>query len=162
MNHMELELVKKAILNEIEGYEFYKLTASQASSQETRDALLSIADEELKHIEWLKALINTQNDPQGAFDLAMVADPPPPKLYTWDHLMCKNIGLAVSVFGIAMEMENVAIKFYEEARDQSEDAKLKKLFDTLIGWERNHYDLFAREYAIVQQDWWSDQGFAPF
>lgn len=160
MNHNELELIKKAILNEIEGYEFYKLTSSQATSTDTRDALLTIANEELTHIEWLKALLSSQ---QGSeFDLAMVADPPSPRLYTWDHLMCKNIGLAVSVFGIAMEMENVAIKFYEEARNQSEDPKLRKLFDTLIGWERTHYDLFAKEYAIVQQDWWSDQGFAPF
>lgn len=162
MNHQELELVKKAILNEIEGYEFYKLSASQASSPDTRDALQTIANEELTHIEWLKSLIKSQSEPGNEFDLAMVTDPPSPKLYTWDHLMCKNIGLALSVFGIAMEMENVAIKFYEEARDQSEDVKLKKLFDTLIGWERNHYDLFAKEYAIIQQDWWSDQGFAPF
>ncbi len=162
MNHNELELIKKAILNEIEGYEFYKLTASQATSPETRDALLSIANEELTHIDWLKALFNSQKNAGDEFDLAMVADPPSPKLYSWDHLMCKNVGLAVSVFGIAMEMENVAMKFYEDARNQSDDPKVKKLFDTLIGWEKNHYDLFAKEYAIVQQDWWSEQGFAPF
>ncbi len=162
MNHTELELIKKAIMNEIEGYEFYKLTASQATSEETRNALMSIANEELTHIDWLKSLLSSQMEEGNAFDLAMVADPPSPKLYTWDHLMCKNIGLAVSVFGIAMEMENNAVKFYQEGRDGSDDPKLKKLFDTLIGWEKNHYDLFAREYAIVQQEWWSDQGFAPF
>lgn len=162
MNHNELELIKKAIMNEIEGYEFYKLTASQATSNETKDALMSIANEELIHIEWLKNLLSSQQEAGNAFDLAMVADPPSPQLYTWDHLMCKNIGLAVSVFGIAMEMENNAVKFYQEGRDGSDDPKLKKLFDTLIGWEKNHYDLFAREYAIVQQEWWSDQGFAPF
>lgn len=162
MNHTELELIKKAIMNEIEGYEFYKLTASQATSDETKEALLSIANEELTHIEWLKNLLNSQQTAGNDFDLAMVTDPPSPKLYTWDHLMCKNIGLAVSVFGIAMEMENNAIKFYQEGRDGSDDPKLKKLFDTLIGWEKNHYDLFAREYAVVQQEWWSDQGFAPF
>lgn len=162
MNHIELELIKKAILNEIEGYEFYKLTASQAASSETRDALLTIANEELAHIDWLKAILNSQKDAGNAFDLAMVTEAPSPKLYTWDHLMCKNVGMALSVFGIAMEMENVAIKYYEEARNQSEDLNLKKLFDTLIGWERNHYDLFAKEYDIIQQEWWSDQRFAPF
>ncbi len=162
MNQSELELVKKAILNEIEGYEFYKLTASQATSDETREALLTIANEELTHIDWLKAYFNSRKEAGNDFDLAMVTDAPSPKLYSWDHLMCKNVGLAVSVFGIAMEMENVAIKFYQQARDGSEDQSLKKLFDTLIGWEQNHYDLFAKEYAIVQQDWWSEQGFAPF
>lgn len=162
MTHAELELVKKAILNEIEGYEFYKLTASQASSEETKTALLSIADEELKHIEWLKAFLKSESDPKGEFDMAMILDPPSPKLYTWDHLMCKNVGLAVSVFGIAMEMENVAIKFYEDAKSQTADAKLLKILDTLIAWEKNHYELFSREYSVVQQDWWSEQGFAPF
>ncbi len=162
MKQNELALIKQAIMNEIEGYEFYKLSASQATSSETKDALLSIANEELSHVEWLKALINSQKEAGDDFDLAMVLDPPSPKLYTWDHLMCKNIGLAVSVFGIAMEMENAAIKFYTEARDKSEEPKLRKLFDTLIGWEKNHYDLFAREYAIVEQEWWADQGFAPF
>lgn len=162
MNHNELELIKKAILNEIEGYEFYKLTASQAASAETRDALLTIANEELNHIEWLKALMKSQNEPGNEFDLAMISDAPSPKLYTWDHLMCKNVGMALSVFGIAMEMENVAIKFYGEARDQAEDQTVKKLFDTLIGWEQNHYDLFSKEYANIQVEWWSDQRFAPF
>lgn len=162
MNHSELELVKKAILTEIEGYEFYKLTASQATSEDTREALLNVANEELKHIDWLKAYFNSQQEEGNAFDLAMISEAPEPKLFTWDHLMCKNVGLALSVFGIAMEMENVTIKFYEEARDQCEDMKAKKLFDTLIGWERNHYDLFAKEYSAIQQDWWSDQGFAPF
>jgi len=162
MNHDELALTKQAILNEIEGYEFYKLAASRANSAETKEALLEIAQEEMKHIEWLKTLFNSLKDGSDAFDLAMVSDAPSPGIYSWKKSGCGELSLAVSVFGVAMQMEADAVKFYTDARDKSSDSKTRKLFDTLIGWEKNHYELFANEYSVVQQEWWSEQGFAPF
>ncbi len=40
--------------------------------------------------------------------------------------------------------------------------KLKKLYELLIKWERVHLEQFTEQYDIYREDWWADQGFAPF
>jgi rubrerythrin len=48
MNSKELDIIKQAILNEIEGYEFYKMAAKQSGSKESEEAFNELANEELK------------------------------------------------------------------------------------------------------------------
>lgn len=163
MKQNELDAIKQAILNEIEGYEFYQLAASQAKDDETKQSFLNLANEEMKHVEWLKALFNSMvNDDHDSFNLANVSDPPSPEIYQWKHLDRQNAQTAVSVFGIGMQMEQLAVKFYTEARDQATHDHVKALFTKLIAWEQVHFEQFAKEYDLLKQDWWSTQSFAPF
>lgn len=161
MNHEELTLIKQAIISEIEGYEFYKMAAQQAEG-EIKEAFLELADEELKHLDWLKTLFNASKSETDDFDLAMLEEPPAPRIFRWENLDRKHAGVAVSVFGIGMQMEEAAVKFYTHAREKCTDVRAKKLFDTLIGWEKGHYEQFEKEYFTQQQSWWDEQGFAPF
>ena len=55
-------------------------------------------------------------------------NPPTPGIFKWDALDRSNAGVAVSVFGIGMQMEEASVKFYEEAARKTENTEAKKLF----------------------------------
>lgn len=162
MNTKELTLVKKAIMNEIEGYEFYKMAAKSAANQETADTLMVLAKEEENHVEWLKALLGKLENEDLAFDLAALPAPPSPEIFRWEKVDQEDPNRALSVFSIGMQMEKASAEFYEKGRDQSENQDLKKLFDILAKWEWAHYGQFHDEYEKLQQEFWSEQSYAPF
>lgn len=163
MKQFELDTIKQAILNEIEGYEFYNMAAVKAHDEDTKQAFLNLAMEEMKHAEWLRDLFTKlQNDDQDSFNLAMVSDPPSPHLYDWSRLDRKDAQSAVSVFGIAMQLEQLAINFYQEAELKSQSQLVKSLFAKLIAWEQMHFDQFEREYDILKHEYWDTQSFSPF
>jgi len=163
MKDFEIQQVKQAILNEVEGYEFYKLAMSQAKNDEVKAAFNNLAEEELKHVEWLNELFENLKDEQSdAFKLATLPEPPTAGIFKWDNMDRNNAGLAVSVFSIGMQMEEAAVIFYKNAAEKTNIEEAKKLYHILAQWEQVHYDQFAKEYAVLKQEWWSDQNYAPF
>jgi rubrerythrin len=163
MHQKELELIKQAILNEIEGYEFYKMAASQTETAETKEAFLSLASEEMKHVEWLKDLYTAMKENKtDDFDLATIQDPPSPHIFKWENVDRKYASLAVSVFSIGMQMEQSAVKYYTEAMGITENNVARQVYEKLIDWEKQHYIQFADEYEVLKKDWWTTQSYAPF
>lgn len=159
----DIEIFKQAILNEVEGYEFYKMAAHNTDEEEAKSAFLNLANEELKHIEWLRdAFKKLSGDPDDQSTLADLQNPPSPEIFRWEKLQIKNANLAVSVFGIGIEMERASVKFYDEASESTPYEAAKQLFKVLSKWEKVHLDQFSAAYDAVMKDWWSDQEFAPF
>jgi rubrerythrin len=163
MQNQELSIIKQAIINELEGYEFYKMAMTQAEDQEVKACFKTLATEEQVHIEWLTELFNKiKDDPSDDFHLASLDDQPSPGIFKWDNVDRKHVGLAVSVFGIGIQMERSSIAFYEKAAANTSYPSAKALFLTLAKWEEVHLAAFAKEYDNLQGNWWSDQGYAPF
>lgn len=164
MNKKEIQLIKQAIINEIEGAEFYKLAAEKEGvPEEVKNEFLHLSEEELKHIEWLKALFDKiKNDKEDEFNLAMIDPLPSPKIFTWDKLDRKSANIAVAVLGIALQSEKTAVEFYEDAAKNTELKKAKELYSILANWERNHVEKFSKEYENLLEEWWSEQKFSPF
>lgn len=163
MDNKELNVIKQAILNEVEGYEFYKMAANQAGTSESKEAFLELGNEELKHVEYLRALFNKIKDnKEDDLKLALEAKPPSPDIYNWKKIGKKHTSLAMSVFSIGIQMEKASIEFYEEAKKNTNYEEAKKLYEILIKWEKVHLDQFTEQYNIHKENWWADQGFAPF
>ena len=159
----ELNVIKQAILNELEGYEFYKMAAKQAGTGGSANAFLELANEEKKHIDYLEALFLKVKD--GAEDekaMAFSEGPPSPNIYKWDKLDKDLTSLAMSVFSIGIQMEKDSVEFYKKAKESTGIEEAKALYDLLIKWEKVHLDQFTEQYEIYREDWWADQGFAPF
>lgn len=161
----ELSIISQAVLNEIEGYEFYKLASKQAESKGTKEAFLILANEENKHAEYLKKLWRKLSD-GGEIAIDAIIDSgiiiPSPEIYRWDKIDKSSTSVAMSVFGIGMQMEQSSIEFYEDAKNKITSKAIKELFDILIGWEKVHLNQFSEQYSLLKEDWWSEQGFAPF
>jgi rubrerythrin len=163
MNNQELRVIKQAIINEIEGYEFYKMAANNSKSTEVKDAFLELAEDELQHVIWLKEMFNKIKDDKVAdFQLALILEPTSPSIFKWDNIDRKDAGIAVSAFGIGIQMEKSSIEFYLKAARETEIEKAKELYNILVKWEKVHLDKFSLQYEELKEEWWSEQGYAPF
>lgn len=159
----ELSIISQAILNEVEGYDFYKMASSQATSEDSKEALLELANEEKKHENYLKKLwsqisggaeINIKNIVEAGINI------PSPDIYHWGKVDKDSLSMAMSVFSIGMQMEQDSIKFYENENVSSQASR--ELFELLLKWEHIHLAQFEEQYELLKNEWWSEQGFAPF
>lgn len=164
MNIKELQVLKQAIINEVEGAEFYKLAASKEGiSEEVKNEFLYLAEEEIKHIEWLKTLFEkVKDDKEDEFNLSIIEPLPSPRIFNWDKLDRESATIAVSVFGIAIQTETAAVEFYEKAAKNTTLEKARKLYNVLASWEKLHVETFSKEYENLLEEWWSQQNYAPF
>lgn len=159
----ELSAIKQAIMNEVEGFEFYRMAAKQTAEGGSRDALMELANEEKKHIEYLEALfIKIKDGIEDEKEMAFMEGPPSPEIYKWDKFDKDLTSLAMSVFSIGIQMEKDSVDFYTKAKEQTELEEARKLYDILIKWEKVHLDQFTEQYNLYKEDWWADQNFAPF
>jgi len=164
MDNKELKILKQAIINEVEGAEFYKLAASKEGiSEEVKKEFLSLAEEEVKHIVWLKTLFEKiKDDKEDDFNLSIIEPLPSPRIFNWDKLDRDSASLAVSVFGIAIQTEKAAIEFYESCAKNTSIKKAKELYTILASWEKQHVETFSKEYENLLEEWWAHQSYAPF
>jgi len=161
----ELTIISQAILNEVEGREFYLMASNQATSKGTKEAFLELADEEKKHEEYLKKL---WNELSGGSELSidnileLGIQIPSPEIYQWGKVDKGSISSTMSVFSIGMQMEQDSVKFYEDSKSKLSSKASKELFDLLIRWENVHLTQFSEQYKLLKDEWWSYQDFAPF
>jgi rubrerythrin len=161
----ELAIISQAVLNEMEGYEFYKMAGDQAKTQGNKEAFNHLANEELKHAEYLKKLWAALSD-GGELKIEDILSSgieiPSPEIYRWDKVDKAFATLAMSIYGIGMQMEKNSIDFYEDTKKKFSSKSSIDLFDLLIKWEKVHLDQFTNQYQILKEEWWAEQQFAPF
>lgn len=161
----ELAIVSQAVLNEMEGYEFYKLASEQAKTKGTKEAFTSLANEELQHAEYLRRLwdiLSAGGEVRIEDILSSGIKIPSPEIYRWDKVDKAYATLEMSIFGIGMQMEKSSMDFYEDAKEKAKSESGKELFDLLIKWENVHLDQFTNQYNMLKDEWWAEQQFAPF
>ncbi|HHX03227.1 MAG TPA: ferritin family protein [Tissierellia bacterium] len=159
----KLQLLKQAIMNEVEGYEFYRLAAEGAKNPSTAGTFMTLAKEEEKHAEWLRTYLDETMGKEALFELAVIPAPPSPEIFRWDNIDEEDVQRALTVFSVGMQMEKASAEFYEKGAEQfGEDAKLKELFLILMKWEQAHYEQFLAAYNELKDEFWAEQGFAPF
>nr|WP_312579899.1 ferritin family protein [Sedimentibacter sp.] len=161
----ELAIISQAILNEVEGREFYLMASAQSASKGTKEAFLELADEERKHEEYLKKLWNELSG-ESEFNIESILESgieiPSPEIYNWGKVDKDNISSTMSVFSIGMQMEQESVAFYENVKSKVSSRASKELFDLLIKWENVHLTQFNEQYKLLKEEWWSYQDFAPF
>ncbi len=161
MKEKEKKIIKEALLLEQEGYDFYMLSAERYQDENVKEAFKKIAEEEQKHMDWLKRLYRKMEGDENA-TLKLEDPPESPNIFTKKRTKPLTGSLAVSVFGISVKMEKAAVDYYTEAAASTEIEEAKELYDTLIEWEKEHLNDFQSQYEMLQQDWWNEQHFAPF
>mgnify|MGYP006289785437 FL=1 len=158
-----MEIIKEALINENEGYQFYKMAASQSETEGEKDSFLKLADEELKHIEYLKELYEKMKDKTDKeLSIFDITPPDSPQIFNWDNVSREKGNMALSVFSIGIKMEKESVDFYKEAAEKTDNEEAKKLYNILIDWEYQHLRDFEKQYDMLKEDWWNEQGFAPF
>jgi len=164
MNNTELTIIKQAIVKEIEGYEFYKMVSERDNNTiETKEAFLELAQEEMKHINWLKNMYEKVKEGKVEdFASTVDLDVPAPSNKKWKIIDKNSASIAVAVFGIGIQMERASVEYYTNASENTKIDSAKEFFKKLASWEKSHLESLSNEYDELLEDWWSEQGYAPF
>jgi rubrerythrin len=162
MENKELEVIKEAILNENEGYQVYTMAAEKIKDEEISKSFEKLADEELKHIDWLKDLYKSiEGTKEVEFSIEEISAPDKERLFKMEKIDKENLSFALSVFSIGVKMEKEAIDYYKDAAENTESKAAKDLYERIIEWEYQHLNYFEEQYEMLKDDWWSEQRFEP-
>lgn len=164
MINAELTIIRQAIVKEVEGYEFYKMVSERDNNtKETKEAFLELAEEEHKHVQYLKNMYEfIKSDGKKALDSVEEIDVPPPSNLKWKLIDKNAASIAVAVLGIGIQMERASIDYYKNAANNTKIESAKELFKKLGIWEQSHIEFLSKEYDELLKVWWSEQGFEPF
>ena len=134
MNNTELkDVIGFAVDKEVDAYEFYKSAAEKIKDENLKQTFKELADEELKHEEFLKDFLSSglSEINLGKVDDYKVAETvEKPKLST-DMSFSDAIALA-------MKNEEEAMNMYQKLADLCSDEDKKKLFEELAKMEQMH------------------------
>lgn len=164
----ELAVLKEAIIAEMKAAEFYKLAAEKGGEPEVKSAFNDLAAEEELHMTWLKEIYKNLVDPKKkneefAFETFLKDNAQKdPNVLKFSEKALASATISVAVYGIAVNMEKNAVDFYQNAAAHTLDPRLQRLFNMLVEWETGHAEQFSAVYETMMDDWWDDQGFAPY
>lgn len=65
----------------------------------------------------------------------------------------------MAVFAAGALMEKASIEFYENAAIESKSDDAKKLFNILVGWEKQHLDELSTIHEALMKEWMDKQEF---
>lgn len=157
-----MDIIKTAILNEVEGYQFYSLAALKAGDPDVKVSFEHLAHEEQQHEAWLRKMAKQLADKQEvSLEGVDIASIPSPKIFSHDNVGVESGALEISVYKIGILMEMASLKFYKEAAASVESPALKKLLLHLADWEDTHLKALQGIYDMLKEDWWDRQGFSP-
>lgn len=156
----ELNIVKQAILNEIESINYFKMSSEQLGG-EAKEVFLSLAHQSEEHVDYLNKLkSNIEKDESTVIE--KIKSSLEGKTLEWGKVDPENATMVLSVFNLGMNIKKVNIKFYEKAAARSEVPEAKGLYKELAYWENFQLTQISKQYEELKSEWWSDQSYAPF
>jgi len=158
------DVLKRAILLEMNGKEFFSMAAKTATSAVAREIFEHMVKEEEHHLQLLqitfknlmdegKVVLPTEEELAFGFK-----DPIIDKSFLME---LRNSAFDSSAISIALTLEEKAFKFYQKEEQLATDPEIKKLFTWLTDWEIDHHrKLMALEEDFREQVW-NDSNFWP-
>ena len=161
--------LQQALLNEVDGREFYRMAARSTRHDGARQMFTFLMEEEEKHREAIVAQIARMAEGKpparirGAADRKAIRKFRSP-LFTEDFVAKgKDVEGEAAALSIGMTLEKRAIEQFGALRKKVQgDAPAERLFDDLLAWEKEHLDILARQYEQLREMFWEEARFWPF
>lgn len=166
MNKEQMVLaLRNAIMTEIKGQQLYQHAAATTENAAAKLMFDQLAKDEGEHVEILQTQYK-HLEQNGSLDLSQVqpGEVDHGAATVIDDEFRKSLGrgkFELAVVGIGCDLENKAIAYYKEQAAATDDADLKQLFTWLAEWEEGHLKQLMDLEKMMQDDFWSDQGFSP-
>lgn len=160
-----------ALMNEVDGREFYLMAAAHARLDATRQMFEFLAEEENLHY---KAILDQMARLAKGRPLRLVRPAKGKKGIRRFHPPLFGADFAAraaradaegeaAALSIGMTLERRAIAQFAALRRKCEgDGAAQRVFDGLIAWERDHLDLLSRQYEQLRAIYWDEARFRPF
>jgi rubrerythrin len=155
----ELNILKVAILNEQEGYRFYREAAERVSDEEAKKAFLQLAQDERDHEEVLRKMFADMRqgqrvsvyDPEGGYIVE-------PRIFKRSSQPIINDDYELAVYKIGILMEEASERYYRESAEKTGSDEIKKMLLHLADWEASHRDALSDIYERLREVWWQKEG----
>ncbi len=161
--------LKQALLNEVDGAEFYRMAAKSARHDAVRQMFSFLMEEEERHreaiLEQMKRMAQGKpfllsRSAAAKKRLSKFKSP----LFTEDLVkVSRQVEGEVAALSIGMTLEKRAIaQFASLRRKVAGDARAEKVFSDLIAWEQDHLEVLTRQYDQLREMYWEEARFWPF
>ena len=152
-----LKYVNLGINSEIAAYVFYKHAGAIVKEKALRETLLKLAGDEKGHFLSLEDLYdrNVRSEIWAPYKdiLGKEGLPDIDELVQDTHkeLLSRIRGIATKreVLEMALSLEKEAVTLFSDASAKSKNPEIRKVFDFLTGFERNHVQLIEKELAAL-------------
>jgi len=155
----ELNILKVAILNEQEGYRFYREASEKVKNEDAKATFLQLAQDEKDHEAVLRKMFEemrkTQRvsvyDPEGGYIIE-------PRIFRKSKETVATDDYELAVYKIGILMEEASERYYRESAEKTGSAEVKKMLLHLADWEVSHRDALRDEYERLREEWWKKEG----
>lgn len=174
----DLDVIRQAILNEVEGMAFYDLAAERTSNPEVKEALMFLKEQEADHEKWLKHLFERllqKKHFEGEFVTWLESEHKKqserekrgksPELFAKareqfkDGKLFETATMDLAVFKVGTLMEQAAIDFYSQAAQKASVPAAKALYERLVGWETDHLNTLNDIHETLSKDFLANYEF---
>lgn len=158
--------LKEAMIAERTGIEFYQAAAEKTTDQQGKEVFLRLADEERRHLEYLRHQFeNVYNNAgfealadESRIDLEGVS----PIFSQGIKERVKSAHWEMSALSVGLALEQASISRYQELAKRAEQADAKEFFLALMRWEQTHLAVLQKQFNYLRESYWEEVGFAPF
>jgi len=161
--------LKQALLNEVDGAEFYRMAAKSARHDAVRQMFQFLMEEEERHREAILHQMQRMAEgkpfrlERGAASRKALAKFRSPLITEELVNVSREVEGEVAALSIGMTLEKRAIaQFTSLLRKVAGDARAEKVFSDLIAWERDHLEVLTRQYDQLREMYWEEARFWPF
>ena len=158
------DVLKRAMLLEMNGKEFFAMAAKTATSAVARELFEHMVKEETHHLHILQLTFKRHRE-EGKVVLPSEAelelgfkDPIIDKSFLME---LRNSDFDSSAISIALTLEERAFKFYQKEEQVATDPEIKQLFTWLTDWEIDHHQKLMALEEDFRQEVWNDSNFWP-
>lgn len=146
------EVIKQAIVAEIDGQRFYTQLADRTNNEEAKRKLTNLAQDEMRHesilIEVYKKLHGEEVGDLPTEGISILSK------FFRDNENKENLS-EIQYIDLAIEAELAATKYYKEGAETAPTEDIKKLYENMAAEEYGHFEsLQAEKDAISGNYYW--------
>lgn len=161
-----LEAVKSAIITELRGEEIYQAASERATDPAAKQMFESLAIDERQHKAFLEKNFKSLLE-DGTWAVPATPDNLNPlessDVINSDFLKrVKGGAFEMAVIAAGCELERSAIDFYNKQAVECPDQESAEVFKFLATWEEGHLKALSELEGRLKDQYFADQGFAPF
>ena len=149
------KIYEYALQREEEGYRFFNDNAAKASHAAAAQVFAKLAEEELRHITFIKNLINNQQNAADSSGADLQGDgwfEERARKEFLDQTLIESMIPDVAVLRTAFLIERDLSEFYEQAAAKTE-GRDKAALAQLARWERGHEAFFKELHDRIFQEY---------
>ena len=162
-----LEILKKAYQIEVDGFNFYSMTAEKAAKAPVKELFQKLADDEVQHQNFLKGIGKKyRTEGEAAF---AVAKPDWSLSGLTDHVFtekfksqAKGAAFEMGALSVGLTLETNAMAHFNRAAETADSKEIGDFYRYLAEWEKGHYDALNALLQGIRSDFWGEGGFSPF